>query len=200
MTAKFSWQKKLSKCIKCNIRIDKSTGQVKLLSTESELSTVAQVLNQDVVIGSILCNKCRRIVYAKRQKIEANSEPQQLSQSSLIPSSSQGSTVSSLDDPSFVATGNVSEKPDESFVEMLFPRVISTHKYCFLCGATKNIVTVPCEARRQVLAKKKIFIPNGNRCCAGHLIMKCFFEEALLYLRIYSHTSLIEVRDLQNFL
>lgn len=83
-------------------------------------------------------------------------------------SSTTVSTVSSSEDPSYV----IQEKMEEEleFVELGFPRNISTHKYCCLCGSLSNITIVPFEARKQVISKRRLFIPQGNRCCKNHII------------------------------
>ena len=52
-----------------------------------------------------------------------------------------------------------------------------------------NLTTIPKEARRQSYIKKKIYIPQGNRCCRAHIIKNRIFEEELDLLNVYSNTS-----------
>ncbi|XP_074099024.1 uncharacterized protein LOC141527435 [Cotesia typhae] len=86
------------------------------------------------------------------------------------------------------------------FIELGFPRIISTHKYCCLCGSSTNIMIVPFEARKQVFSKRRLFIPQGNRCCKDHIIKKRFYNEDINTFRIYSNTSVFEVNDLEKLL
>lgn len=113
---------------------------------------------------------------------------------------SQNSTVthsqSSTDDPSFV----VKEPVNIELIEMPFPRVVSTHKHCFLCYSSSTTITVPSQARLQAFQKRKLFIPKGNRCCPTHLINGRFYSDDLARLKIHAGTSMIEVSDLTFFL
>lgn len=122
------------------------------------------------------------------------------SQRSATVISSQSSTVllsqSSTDDPSFVAQ----EPVNIELVEMPFPRIVSTHKYRFLCRSSSPIFTVPSQARLQAFRKRRIFIPKGNRCCSIHLIKEKFYSDDLAALRIHAGSSMIEVSDLTFFL
>lgn len=86
------------------------------------------------------------------------------------------------------------------FVELGFPRIISTHKYCCLCGSSSNITIVPFEARKQVISKRRLFIPQGNRCCKNHIIKKRFYDKDINTFRIHSHTGVFEVNDLEKLL
>lgn len=108
------------------------------------------------------------------------------------------SSLSSTNDPTY----EVIEKSENEiqYVDMMFPRVINTHKYCCVCGSKNEMMVIPFEARIQVFVKRKIFIPRYNRCCKHHLIKKRFYEEDIFSLRIYSNTSTFEVSDLENLM
>ena len=112
-----------------------------------------------------------------------------------ISSQSFSFSDSSSQDPSYVQKKSVEEKDKLECVQMPFSRVIATHKYCFICGSKKNIISVPLDARKQTFMKRKIFIPKGNRCCSSHLINKRFYEEELQNLRIILNVSCIDVEE-----
>ena len=72
-------------------------------------------------------------------------------------------------DPSFVMDLSRVEEISTECVEMPFARVISTHKYFFVCGSIRNIINVPAETRKQVFLFRRIYVPKGNRCCRSYL-------------------------------
>ncbi|XP_075589844.1 uncharacterized protein LOC142597771 [Dermatophagoides farinae] len=84
-------------------------------------------------------------------------------------------------------------------VHLPFCRPIITHKYCFICSATTNLITIPFDARKQVFIKRKIFVPNGNRCCRHHLIKKRLYEEDVDAIEIYSNNSQIDSDEIVKF-
>ena len=47
----------------------------------------------------------------------------------------------------------------------------------------------------QFYVKKRIYIPEGNRCCQAHLIKGRFFYKELRRLRVYSNFA--KVKDLE---
>lgn len=125
------------------------------------------------------------------------------SSQSLQPTVSSGSSTASVSqssssDPSFLP--HTHSSADVELVELPFPRVVSTHGYCFLCGSSTYIISVPIQARLQVFQNRKIFVPNGNRCCPSHLIKGKFYIEDLKMIEIHFNTSNIEVPDLTNFM
>ncbi|XP_068993908.1 uncharacterized protein [Neodiprion pinetum] len=66
--------------------------------------------------------------------------------------------------------------------------------------SSSPIVTVPSEARLQAFQERKIFIPQGNRCCPTHLMKKKFYSDDLAALKIHAGNSMIKVSDLTFFL
>ncbi|XP_057329865.1 uncharacterized protein LOC130670476 [Microplitis mediator] len=191
------------KCINCNINLRKAVGYKKVVMTIDEAYIATEKIGKRVLINDAFCSKCRVILTrppilkntedSSADRVSIKSQPILSQSSSTIVSS-----VSSSQDPSSV----IEEKMEEEleFVELGFPRIISTHKYCCLCGSSANIIIVPFEARKQVFSKRRLFIPEGNRCCKDHIIKKRFYDEDINSFRIYSNTSVFEVRDLEKLL
>lgn len=184
-----------TKCIRCGIFIRKTSGTRKIVEVEEEADFLTKKLGTLVTVGTILCDKCRKIVSAFSQDSDESDSCTVLSQ--LLSQSSVSCTQSSTEDPTFSVNY---KEVDFQYTVMPIPRTISTHKYCFLCGAEKNLIIVPFEARMQSFIKMRIFIPNGNRCCRKHCIKKQFFEEELKYINIFSNTSSIEINELSRYL
>lgn len=191
------------KCINCNIYLRKTVGYKKVIMTIDEANIATEKIGKRVFISDTFCGKCRIIL--TRPSILKNTEDSPADRVSIEsqPISSQSSSttvssVSSTEDPSYV----IQEKMEEEleFVELGFPRIIATHKYCCICGSSTNITIVPFEARKQVFSKRRLFIPEGNRCCKDHFIKKRFYDEDINNFRIYSNTSVFEVRDLEKLL
>lgn len=175
------------RCCVCKILLQQTSGQRMMLNTEENVRNVKQVFDKDVFFGDTLCGNCRLIFYRKK----ADAAEEELSQRSSRAGSSQDAPFHVVDRPA---------SPSVEVVEIEFPRVVSTHKYCFLCGSSNKIVTVPFQVRQQIFARKRIFIPKGNRCCPTHLIKNRMYEDELQHLRISSTRSSIEVSDLKHFL
>ncbi|XP_015125200.1 uncharacterized protein LOC107046987 [Diachasma alloeum] len=136
----------------------------------------------------------------KTSSLSLSSSPgkysQQSTSSTFSPQSLSSCTQSSIEDPSFI----IREPVDLDLIEMPFSRVVSTHKYCCLCGSPSEINTVPSQARLQSFQVKKILIPKGNRCCPKHIIKGKFYADDLELLKIHAGSSMIEVSDLTFFL
>ena len=66
-------------------------------------------------------------------------------------------------------------------------------KYCCVCYEAQDLTVVSKEARMQSYVKKRIYIPEGNRCCRAHLIKGRYFYEELSRLREYS--NFVKVKD-----
>lgn len=113
-------------------------------------------------------------------------------------SESAGPSCSSTEDPSFVMALNNPERVLQ-YIEMPFSRVVSTHRYCFVCGSTKHILSVPAETRKQVFLMRRLYVPKGNRCCPSHLIKKRLFHQDVLNLNIFSNSSLVDSTELRNY-
>ncbi|XP_044586031.1 uncharacterized protein LOC123266063 [Cotesia glomerata] len=191
------------KCINCNIYLRKAVGYKKVVMTIDEANIATEKIGKRVLVNDAFCSKCRVIL--TRPPILKNTQDSSADQVSIkskpIFSQSSSTTVSSVsssEDPSYV----IEEKMEEEleFVELGFPRIISTHKYCCLCGLSANITIVPFEARKQVFSTRRLFIPEGNRCCKDHIVKKRFYDEEINTFRIYSNTSVFEVRDLEKLL
>lgn len=78
--------------------------------------------------------------------------------------------------------------------------VATTHKYCCVCYETQDLTVVPKQARVQSYVKKRIYIPEDNRCCRAYLIKNHFFYEELSRLRIYSNYTKLKISDLSELL
>ena len=52
-------------------------------------------------------------------------------------------------------------KPVAEMIEVPFPRVVSTHSYCFICrGGNGTLRSIPWNARLQVFIARRIIIPQ----------------------------------------
>jgi len=69
-----------------------------------------------------------------------------------------------------------------------------------VCYKTQDLTVVPKQARIQSYIKKKIYIPEGNRCCKAHLIKNRFFDEELSRLRVYSNSTKLKSFELSELL
>lgn len=127
------------------------------------------------------------------------SSPEKISQSTLA--SSTTPSDSSREDMTFVVQlTDPNNRPPIECVEMPFPRVVSSQRYCFVCsGSTKNIMTVPNQGRKQVFNRRRLYVPKVNRCCPSHLIRNRLFEEDIRNLRVHSNTSSIDVHELRDY-
>ena len=74
------------------------------------------------------------------------------------------------------------------------------HKYCCICFSTKNLTTVPEDARNQCYMKKRIYIPVGNRCCKNHIIKTRIYEEDLSLLKVHSNTATLTAVELSQMM
>ena len=126
------------KCINCNLSAKKFTGSVKRIVSEDEAIKYQAHCTKTVTIGCIFCCKCRLIVYRKQQlcKNENNSDANGIAM-----------------DPDFHVRD--STRISETFVELPFKRVVSTHKYCILCQSTSQLIVIPLEARLQAFKQKR---------------------------------------------
>lgn len=105
------------------------------------------------------------------------------------------------DDPDYEFISHAAgEDSDSERIEFPIQRIVSIHKYCCLCGANNQLKIVPFETRKQVYARRRIFIPSGNGCYRTHLIKNKFYEDELSLLKIVSNFSLIDLYDFKNLL
>ena len=79
-------------------------------------------------------------------------------------------------------------------IRIQIQRTVATHKYCCVFYEAQNLTVVPKQARIQSYVKKRIYIPEGNRCCRAHLIKSRFF-----LWRIKSFTCIFEFRERKRF-
>jgi hypothetical protein len=139
------------RCCACNRVLKSMSGQTMELHSLVPVNYAKRIFNkEDIAVGDIVCPQCRPIYFQKRAEETEKELDEKLE----------------ADDPTFELV-ETPKKPQTELVEMEFLRVVATHGYCFLCGETKNIVTVPFEARKQTFARKQIFVPKGKRCIHG---------------------------------
>lgn len=104
-------------------------GKWKSISTEDELTSYGKHSQNILTIGSLVCGKCRLVMYRNQHLYTSDIEDCEL-------------------DPDFDVKGSYQNREHEQeHVEIPFKRVVSTHRYCFLCLSTKKLTTVPLEAR-----------------------------------------------------
>lgn len=153
--------------------------------------------NVNPEIGDFIRGKCNTLFKLFMSNI--NRESTQVQSSQSTPSDSQNSSSqTSGSDPTVIYSETV--KKYEDYVELPIPRTVSTHKYCFLCKEKQNLIQVPFNARKQVYIARKIYIPEGNRCCEQHLIKKRFYELEMNRIDIKSRCSSIKVSDVTYLL
>lgn len=180
---------KPTKCCTCQAILSKTGGQKMELRTDFLVQNVKRVLVKDVQIGDILCSFCRTNFY-KKKAAEAERDMDQ---------GAGPSHASTSQDPDFHVSENI-PKDAVQMVEINFPRVVSTHKYCFLCSHSETLVVVPFQTRQQIFSLKRIFVPKGNRLCFKHLIKDRIYKDELENVKIHSAHSSIEMNDLTHFL
>lgn len=177
------------RCDGCDGILRKIRGQKKLINSEDEVKEYSSCLGRKLIVNSILCSKCRIIIYRKRESVENTDSADEAVR--LLESTSQ--------DPTFKVTlklNNPNNESENELIDIDMQRTVATHKYCCLCSSVKNLTVIPEEARMQCYIKKKIFIPVGNRCCITHLIRNRIYEEDLNLLKAYSNTSSLSASEL----
>lgn len=194
-------------CCNCNANLLKAVGQRMEIKTAFIQQTVTRLLEKTVRVGDVLCNKCRVSFYKKKseeterqRREEARPSSASNPQDSDITLAEAGpSHASNPQDPELI----LAEYQQQSLatVEIDLPRVVSTHKYCFLCGISDRTLTmVPFQARQQVFTIKRIFVPKGSRCCSKHLIKRRLYKDELNNIKIHSLKSTIDADDLKKLL
>lgn len=137
------------KCCVCHTSFSHTIGQKMELNDDVKVENVNRILNKKFSKGDILCGTCRALFYQKKAIATEEELNQRLTGTE---------SVSDLD---FHIVQETPPAPVE-LVEMEFQRVVSTHAYCFLCGLSEKVVTVPFKGRLQIFARKRIFVPKGN--------------------------------------
>lgn len=165
--------------------------------------TLFSAVTQNLLnMGDLICGKCRVTAY-KRRKIDNldNDQIENLTQNSSDLSLNDENQVSqsSQTDPS--VSIQYKTNPNESEVEYIavpVQRTVSTHKYCCICYKNSNLTVVPQEARVQVYIKRKIYIPEGNRCCQNHLIKNRLYHDDINLIKVFSNSAFISGDDFKN--
>lgn len=174
-----------ARCPKCNQYLKKTSGN-KEITSEELANEVTEYFNQcpatsEFVIkvavpGTVLCINCyTKFKFWKSMKLKNEIKEQEriereqklidnFSQSSISSSASSQPTSSSQASSAGDPTEKYNPAPEkEDLVELPIRRTISTHKYCFLCGSTKeSLLVVPFQARLRVFIQTQIFIPKGD--------------------------------------
>ena len=82
-----------------------------------------------------------------------------------------------------------------------FSKSISSHHECiFRCKPPKSLTTIPVKARDQILVDRKIYIPEGARCCFNHLIEDSFNREDVTNLVPVSNLSSLDNSETSRIL
>lgn len=151
------------------------------------------MFQKNISISDVICNKCRLSFY----KQAASSSNPTVSDTD---SDSDPMTVEPMDtnDDDFIC--RISNPEEDDYIEIHFPRVVSTHRFCIICRAEVNLQVISLETRCDVFARKMIFIPSGDRCCNEHIIGNRIYEDDLSRLSITSNTSKIKKSELVIFL
>lgn len=195
-------------CIKCNVSERKVSGYRRYIQSETTVDEIKRCFNIDSKIGDFICKNCNAVYSLMKSSLTKTVEPVIVNRSEITESqSSSQMTVSSStsssqqtdpgDPPVVFVQKDIIE---EEAVYLPIQRCVATHKYCCMCRANRNLVTVPFEARLQVFTQRNIFVPAGNQCCKEHLIKKRFYEEDMDNITIVSSYSCIKVSDLSNLL
>lgn len=194
------------KCNNCGFILRKTGKRKKTLQTEDEVRKYSVPQMKLLKVGDVLCHKCRLIPYAKSpatddtrpgpSRINIETERRDILQFESADEEDYHYYDDNDEDEDFCT----SHSSDEDTMILPLKRVISIHKYCILCSSKSNIKTIPKEARYQAFIKRRIFIPNGDRCCSQHLIKNKFFEDELSRLRIHSNYSVLSAKEVSTFL
>lgn len=91
------------------------------------MNNVKRLLETNANIGDFLCNKCRVNLFKKMSEDKENELSQEVG-----PSHGRKSQ-----DPTYTVANKAAETSSIEFIDIGFPRVVSTHKYCFLCRSSE---------------------------------------------------------------
>ena len=107
---------------------------------------------------------------------------------------------SSYKDPEFET--RIKSKVSEGFehIRIQIQRSVATYKYCCVYYKAQDLTVVPKQPRMQSYVRKRIYIPEGNRCCRARLIKGRFFNEELSRLRVYSNFAKVKDSELSELL
>ena len=99
-----------TKCIRCNILIRKSLGQIRKIKTEVEAVKYSKLLKRVVTIGEMSCNRCRLHMYKEFRQLEESF----VREVSVLGSFSSADSGSSSAGPSFSVETSSSAGPSSS--------------------------------------------------------------------------------------
>lgn len=78
--------------------------------------------------------------------------------------------------------------------------MVPTHGYRFVCGSWRNFIKASLRLRKQVFIKRRLFVPDGNRCCQTHFIKNILYEDYLIGLYAQSNSSKLEPTEVKQYL
>ena len=186
----FSQKTNTEKCASCKKYLRKLRGAKKILQTKKDLELAAATFKTIFVIGTKLCKNCRIKMGVTKQRNREETEKY------------ADDTMGEECVPSCSETANKSFEIEQEYVHLPFPRVVATHRYCFVChkNTQRGSTVVPMEARMQAFKIRQLFIPSGNRCCREHLLKNKFFSCELDRLQPFSNMSCIEASEVTKFI
>ncbi|XP_056004749.1 uncharacterized protein LOC130050081 [Ostrea edulis] len=112
----------------------------------------------NAVETDVLCNKCR---HKCRNTLRRKHIP------IVIPSDKDESMDPTFTSPKKSKSIPISSPPS---ISLPLPSSSKSHAYCFVCkNPGPKLLSVSHQARIFAFVQKEIIIPQGARCCAGHL-------------------------------
>ncbi|XP_066253417.1 uncharacterized protein [Euwallacea similis] len=179
------------KCVICSRAWRKVPGKAKCINTPEDVRLYSKVFCVEVQQNRTVCEYCRICFYKKQRMmvlIQQNARlPNDISKNLVVEESIRI---------------NISEDSDDSETDdtlsLKIDCTFATDKYCIICAGniTSNLMLIPEKARCQSYAKRKLFIPVGDRCYRSYIIFDSFFEEDLMKIKVYSNISEITSKEL----
>nr|XP_034192559.1 uncharacterized protein LOC117609911 [Osmia lignaria] len=177
-----------------------STSSVTLSNFEASLTPTSQIPSSSATTSFVeepLPGTSRDVSSSISTSVLETFVPEANTSSSLQESSSYSDPTLTIDQ-SFVLD-ILSDESNFEHIEVPFSRVVTSHLYCFVCGSKRGIINVPFETRKQVFAMRRLYVPEGNRCCPSHLLNKRLYHNIIERLDIHSNSSLVEANELRNY-
>ena len=135
-----------------------------------------------------ICTKCL-LLYQQEQKRLRQSEVQ-VPQEQEVPVPNDDSDDEDYSPPK---RRKVSPPPSSNKVTVSVPSTSNSHAYCFVCKKPgPKLVVVPAQVRLSTYVDYNILIPEGCRCCPGHLKEGNFSPETVKDLRKTENITLTE--------
>ncbi|KAF5303668.1 hypothetical protein FQA39_LY09915 [Lamprigera yunnana] len=198
-------QRTEAKCPRCNKRIrDICQSRQKLICTEEDATNISRAVQVKVNIGDVMCKMCfKAICTAEYRSLLMVKTPQQGTSEESFQSCSESEHV-----PTTISIINGIEshlqaaerKKEPEYTTMPFLQTASTHACCCLCFAKTQLTTIPEQARLQAFNLKRVYIPQGNRCCQDHLIKNRFYESELEKIKPVTNECQIPKGELTKFI